>query len=246
MRAISRNESSITIGCAPAPRNLSARGNVGSPSREQRSMLARSGFSFALISDTHYWPASEAQRDFSKRVASQEVRDGLLVQASDEVLRHLLTDLGLFVKRGGKFGVHVGDVACGGKTFQQPRGEFEGAMRRYMQQLRERLGTWPVYHLPGNHDVTPGPGGGVADWVRIVGQTAASSAGGGNYREGNYREVLQAGWQLLLLDSMSGVDFDRGGGQIGPAQLRWLEAKLEESQRAGLSVILLTHQVRGR
>ena len=179
--------------------------------------------------------------DFSKRTAAQEVRDGLLVLASDEVLGSLLTALDAFHRRGGAFGVHVGDVACGGKTFQQPRGEFEEALRRYTQLLRAKLAGWPVYHLPGNHDVTPGPAGGMSDWHHIVGESLpGGTAAGGS----TYREVLQPGWQILLLDSMDGLTLDRGGGQLGEAQIRWLEAKLGESASAGRSVILLTHQAR--
>ena len=172
----------------------------------------------------------------------QDVRDGLLVQASAETLARLLAELQLFAKGGGKFAVHVGDVSCGGKTFMQPAEELRRAMRQYKQLLQKTLASWPVYHLPGNHDVT-GPAGGTADWLSILGSPNAASldglTGGG---AANYRELLEPGWQLLLLDSMSGLGLDRGGGQIGTAQMRWLESKLIESKRDGRSVILITHQ----
>jgi len=103
------------------------------------------------------------------------------------------------------------------------------------------MGDWPVYHLPGNHDVAPGPLGGTGEWRRTIGTMTPSDS---VTEDTSYRELLQPGWQLLLLDSMSELEIDRGGGQIGETQLRWLERKLTESSTDGRSVILMTHQVK--
>lgn len=74
---------------------------------------------FAVYSDTHYWVRSSTRSAWMRRVAAAPVRDGLVVDAAEEVLPLLLRQLSAFAASGADFAVHAGDAVCGGSSFQQ-------------------------------------------------------------------------------------------------------------------------------
>jgi len=198
-------------------------------------------FRFAVISDTHFWLPSRARGDWSSRSDAQPERDGLLVSDSDAILQQLLSQLSHFAASGGSFALHAGDAVCGGGSFHQPPTEYERALRAFREQQTVAFGNWPVFHVPGNHDIDPTEGG-LAKWRRILG---TSGLGNTSDLEVGYRALRVApGWRLLLLDSMDGVPHDLDGhGHIGEAQLAWLAAQLDESAAASEQVILAMHQL---
>ena len=231
------------------------------------------GFRFAVMSDTHFWLPSTSRGDWSRQSDAQPERDGLLVSDSDAVLQQLLAELAQFAASGGLFGVHAGDAVCGGGSFHQPPHEYERALRAILDQQSAILGSWPVFHVPGNHvrrsrlgrvqrpspllltwarprlrvsqDIDPIEGG-LSKWRRTLG--ASGMANGSSHAAAvgvGYRAVQPAaGWRLLLLDSMDGVAHDRDGhGHIGEAQLAWLAAQLDESAAASEQVVLVMHQL---
>ena len=197
-------------------------------------------FRFAVVSDTHFWLPSTARAEWSRQSDALPERDGLLVSDSDAVVQQLLAALAQFARRGGSFAVHVGDSVCGGGSFHPPLEEYERGLLSLREQQRAAFGSWPFFHVPGNHDLDPVEGG-LAQWRRTLGSSGNSS---GNTELG-YRAVRVApGWRLLLLDSMDGVAHDKDGhGHIGEAQLAWLAVQLEQSAAASEQVILVMHQL---
>ena len=204
-------------------------------------------FRFAVVSDTHFWLPSTARAEWSRQSDALPERDGLLVSDSDAVVQQLLAELAQFAARGGSFALHVGDSVCGGGSFHPPLEEYERGLLSFREQQRATLGSWPFYHVPGNHDLDPVEGG-LAKWRRTLGSSGNSSTHAElppSNTELGYRAVRVApGWRLLLLDSMDGVDHDKDGhGHIGEAQLAWLALQLEQSAAASEQVILVMHQL---
>ena len=197
-------------------------------------------FRFAVVSDTHFWLPSTARAEWSRQSDALPERDGLLVSDSDTVVQQLLVELAQFAGRGGSFAVHVGDSVCGGGSFHPPLEEYERGLLSLREQQRAAFGSWPFFHVPGNHDLDPVEGG-LAKWRRTLGSSGNSSG----KTELGYRAVRVApGWRLLLLDSMDGVAHDKDGhGHIGEAQLAWLAVQLEQSAAASEQVILVMHQL---
>jgi len=193
-------------------------------------------FRFAVVSDTHFWLPSTARAEWVRQSDALPERDGLLVSDSDAVAQQLLAELAQFAVRGGSFAVHVGDSVCGGGSFRPPLEEYERGLLSFREQQRAALGSWPFFHVPGNHDLDPVEGG-LAKWRRALGGSGNSSS---HSSEVGYRAVRVApGWRLLLLDSMDGVARDEDGhGHIGAVQLAWLAAQLDESAAASEQVIL--------
>lgn len=239
--------------------------------RARRRRLAKGGggaalFRFALVTDSHVWPRSHEQRAFSVRSDAQPIRDGLLVAHSPEIFERLLDELARFARGGGAFAVHAGDPACGGASFHASGAEFEAQLRAVASAERAALPAgWPVYHMPGNHDLHPETGG-VSAWARILGNSSGGGGGGiGAFHEGvggdgddgdessdgggdgsgaYYRALRRDGWRVLLLDSASAVRVDTDGhGRIGLRQRQWLEAQLEAAGSAGEQVIVIVHQL---
>ena len=196
-------------------------------------------FRFAVISDTHFWLPSTARAQWSRQSDEQPERDGLLVSDSDTIVQQLMVELSQFAASGGSFAVHAGDSVCGGGSFRPPLREYERGLQTFREQQRAAFGSWPVFHVPGNHDLDPIEGG-LATWRRTLG-----SVGNSSHTELAYRALrVVPGWRLLLLDSMDGVAHDKDGhGHIGEAQLAWLASQLEQSAAASEQVILVMHQL---
>lgn len=209
---------------------------------------------FAVYSDTHYWVRSSTRSAWMRRVAAAPVRDGLVVDAAEEVLPLLLRQLSAFAASGADFAVHAGDAVCGGSSFQQEGGEFETTLRLYRSLEASVLGTsWPVYHLPGNHDIHPS-GGGTRAWRKAMCANASRECNAAQpwghacdatvHARTIYRAVCARAWRVLLLDATDGIDSDSDGrGHIGATQLGWLRAQLDASAAARQSVILVMHQL---
>ena len=203
-------------------------------------------FRFALVTDSHLWPASSQQRAFSARSDAQPIRDGLIVAHSSEVFTALLADLSKFAEGGGTFALHVGDVGCGGASFRASGAEFESQLRAVAAAERAALPRgWPIHHVPGNHDLHPEVGG-LASWAAVMGNSSGGGIGG-FARDGAgayYRAIRLSGWRLLLLDSASAVRMDTDGhGRVGGEQLHWLEHQLHQAKSADEDVILIIHQL---
>eukprot|EP00966_Prymnesium_polylepis_P239913 5547776-Prymnesium_polylepis.1 len=128
----------------------------------------------AVITDTHYWPPSEHMRGWTAASDAAGERDGLLVGDSSAVVRQLLVELQAFAADGGAFALHLGDAGCGGGSFTQPEGEFRQSLSSLRDAERLELGRWPVFHVPGNHDLTPagepGARGGLGAWNEQIGR----------------------------------------------------------------------------
>jgi len=202
---------------------------------------------FAVVSDTHFWQSTTARSSFISASDARAVRDGLLVSESDSVLPLLLSQLAAFARSGGDFAIHAGDAVCGGASFKQPAAEFVRSLASYRQTERRYLGDWPVFHIPGNHDMHPVEGG-TAAWRAAFCSPNATGSGPCKAQDGrvppSYRALHAHGWRLLLLDATDGLSADVDGhGHIGRAQLEWLQAELDESAAAKEQVILVVHQL---
>jgi 3',5'-cyclic AMP phosphodiesterase CpdA len=199
-----------------------------------------SSVSLALITDTHYWPASSSQERFSRFSGAQPERDGLLVHRTGTIVPKLMTDLAAFAARGGAAAVHVGDAGCGGGGFDQPPAEHAASLRLFRElEVTALPSSWPVHHIPGNHDVSPGAGG-LAAWHEHLGDdvgarrssslVSVGAAGAAAEPASRAYRALHVGrhWRLLLLDSMDGVTRDVDGhGHISASQLAWLDLELQ-------------------
>ena len=203
-------------------------------------------FRFALIADSHLWPASAEQQAFSAKSDSQPIRDGLVVARSSETFSAVLSSLQRFASGGGAFAIHAGDPACGGASFHASSREFESQLHAVATAERASLPTgWPIYHVPGNHDLEPNRGG-LEPWLSILGGDVTSSGSGASQPPPAhaYRSIRRDGWRIILLDTASAVGTDTDGhGRVGSHQLRWLERQLEESEALGEHVIIVAHQL---
>eukprot|EP00316_Scyphosphaera_apsteinii_P008306 CAMPEP_0119332304 /NCGR_PEP_ID=MMETSP1333-20130426/82439_1 /TAXON_ID=418940 /ORGANISM="Scyphosphaera apsteinii, Strain RCC1455" /LENGTH=452 /DNA_ID=CAMNT_0007342101 /DNA_START=145 /DNA_END=1503 /DNA_ORIENTATION=- len=218
------------------------------------SALGKPLLRFALFSDTHFWMPSNARSAFLKKSDSEPVRDGLLVSDSEQVLPKLFTQLAAFAASGGDFAIHLGDIVCGGGTFRQPSEEYRRSLVSYAEQERAQLGRWPIFHLPGNHDLDPNMGG-LSIWRDIFCSPLANGTGfrtcvtqTDEQAQGdpsvNYRSLHVGAWRLILLDATDGLKQDSDGhGHIGRTQLLWLEAELDDALKKRQQVILMMHQL---
>lgn len=146
-------------------------------------------FAFALLTDTHVWAESSGRREFVTRVARDQVRDGLLVEASPMALGATLGELAKFAAAGGAFGVHAGDAVCGGASFSSPSEDYEIALGHVAQAERAALGQWPIHHVAGNHDLHPTQGG-LASWSLAFRNVSGGAAGAA------YRSIRRQGWRM--------------------------------------------------
>jgi 3',5'-cyclic AMP phosphodiesterase CpdA len=180
-------------------------------------------------------------------MAAQSVRDGLIIDEVDSILPVLMQQLSAFAASGADFAVHTGDTVCGGSTFGLTPAEFTQSLHHYRALEVSALGSWPVLHIPGNHDLDPNPQrGGTRAWRQAMCANTtrplsrlACSAG-----SPNYRSIRAAGWRIVLLDAQDGLGRDSDGhGRIGAAQLEWLRGELEDAALTSEQVILVMHQL---
>lgn len=230
------------------------------PGGAGEAILAR----LAFLTDTHYWPPSDARTRWVAASDAAPERDGLLVNESAYISALGMAALADFKDAGGAMAVHLGDAVNGGGSFHMPLDEYSAALYSLRAAQEAALGEWPVLHIPGNHDLGPDDYGGLDEWRAALGPRAAdaptdaarsahpplratsralteepSPAGGANYRS-----ILAArGWRLLLLDSTDGLHTDVGHGHVGAAQLSWLESELTRSAMANERVIIGMHQL---
>ena len=134
----------------------------------------------------------------------------------------------------------MGDSVCGGGSFRPPLEEYERGLLSFREQQRAALGSWPFFHVPGNHDLDPHAGG-LGRWRdAFLGPNATKASPPAP----NYRALSAGSWRLLLLDSVDGIDADRDGhGHIGATQLAWLDSELKAAAAAHQQVALLMHQL---
>jgi 3',5'-cyclic AMP phosphodiesterase CpdA len=95
----------------------------------------------ALCSDTHFWP--DAPRSYGS--------DGEQLQPWSEQIRGtLLTELELAAP---DLTLHLGDLTCGGGSFEMPPEIFFETLPAMIKAFRDLPGQF--YALPGNHDCPP-------------------------------------------------------------------------------------------
>lgn len=109
--------------------------------------MADSGLvSIGLCADTHYWPQGQDYVTADGSLQLQGSTHHLLATLLAE-LQNARLDLVL----------HLGDLTCGGGTYEMQPAAFVAAVEdtyRIYQAMQV-----PVYALPGNHDSLPGTGG---------------------------------------------------------------------------------------
>ena len=99
-------------------------------------------FQIGLVSDTHYWPGGGA---FHGGDGNLQV-----LGWSDQVVASLIDELN---QADIDLAIHLGDLTCGGGTYQVAEAEFydlQTAIHGQLQQVNA-----PFYGLPGNHDCPP-------------------------------------------------------------------------------------------
>jgi len=213
---------------------------VSAPSRGSPRNQSGDLFRFALVTDSHLWQNTSGRSSFQARSDAAAIRDGLLVSSSPIVYATLLAELSKFAARGGDFAVHAGDAVCGGASFHSPANDYDVSLRRLASAERAAVGSWPIHHVAGNHDLHPEMGG-LDSWHRTLGSPRASAPGKEIVA---YRALRRAGWRLLLLDTASDVGMDTDGhGSVDDEQLGWLESQLVESAAMNEQVILIAHQL---
>ena len=237
---------------APRSRSLRHQRSQRRLAPASQGLNASESFRFALITDSHVWPRSHERRAFIADSDGREIRDGLLVAHSQEVYGDLLSDMKSFAKHGGAFAIHAGDAVCGGASFHASGPEFEGQLRAVAAAEHKALPSWPIHHVPGNHDLHPTEGG-LAAWAATLGNSSGATAVAMDHgpdrqadRDGgrHYWALRRDGWRILLLDSASAVGVDTDGhGHVDDEQLRWLEWQLERSSGLAEHVIIVTHQL---
>ncbi len=98
-----------------------------------------------IISDTHYWQRAEPV--VTKEGAVQ------LQQGSEELMATLLYEL---QNAGVTQILHLGDITCGGGTYDMPAEAFVDTLAGLCRRFQNF--PVPVSVLPGNHDSWPGTG----------------------------------------------------------------------------------------
>lgn len=102
--------------------------------------------SIGLCADTHYWPDAQ---DFVTSDGSLQLQG-----ASEVILKTLLTAL---EQAELDLVIHLGDMTCGGGTYEMPPESFLTTLSSLHQSCQEL--EIPFFALPGNHDSMPGVGG---------------------------------------------------------------------------------------
>jgi len=108
-------------------------------------MSSTSTTRLALCTDTHFWPGCQQQLGGN---GSQ------LQPWSDQILTTLLAEISAI---GPDLVFHLGDLTCGGGSFEMPEAEFYATVDNTVAALRGLPGQFAI--LPGNHDCPPG-----GDW----------------------------------------------------------------------------------
>ena len=173
------------------PQRASVTSATLAPAEWRTPPLAR----VAIVTDTHFWPKSAARLRFSSLSDAQSSRDGLLVNATERLQPRLWASLRKF-SASGDFGVHLGDLVCGGRDFGTSPSNHRASLRAYHHARVAALGEWPMHHIPGNHDLDPEAIDGIATWAAELG-THTTGHGWRSVR-------LAPGWRLLLLNSQAG------------------------------------------
>ena len=98
-----------------------------------------------IISDTHYWQRAEPVITEEGAIQLQQWSEILMTTLLDELMRADITQV-----------LHLGDMTCGGGTFEMPADVFVDTLADLCQRFQEL--PIPVAVLPGNHDSWPGTG----------------------------------------------------------------------------------------
>lgn len=98
-----------------------------------------------IISDTHYWQRAEPVVTKEGAIQLQRWSEILLATLLDEMASAGVTQI-----------VHLGDVTCGGGTYDMPTADFVDTLASLCRRFQES--PIPVAMIPGNHDSWPGTG----------------------------------------------------------------------------------------
>ncbi len=177
----------------------------------------------ALCTDTHFWPGAP----------NSQIPDGRiqLQGATHELQRVLLDSLR---SASPDLVIHLGDLTCGGGSYQMPVEEFHHTI----QQIKQAFATLsvPVYALPGNHDCPPG-----SDYSFFA------SVWGGEPGIGHTIDLPTA--RLVLLNSQGHTPQQLAEALPGDPTYGWVsQAELERLEEALVGarerpVIMFMHQL---
>jgi 3',5'-cyclic AMP phosphodiesterase CpdA len=173
----------------------------------------------ALCSDTHFWPG--AIQGFGSQLQPR----------SDEILAALLADL---KAAQPDIILHLGDLTCGGGSFDMPAATFQPALATLVKELQS-VGA-AFYGLPGNHDCLLGE-----DWAYAEGLLGLGSGLG--------RTIDTPAARLILLNAQghdqaqrtAGLPGDPTSGWVHAAELARLEAALASA--GSRPVLIFCHQL---
>jgi len=98
-----------------------------------------------IVSDTHYWQRSEPVVTKEGAIQLQRWSETLLTTLLNEMAGAGVTQI-----------VHLGDITCGGGTYEMPTGDFVDTLANLCRRTQES--PIPIAVLPGNHDRWPGTG----------------------------------------------------------------------------------------
>lgn len=187
-------------------------------------MSESSSTTIAVVSDTHYWVRNQPVVNADGSIQLQKW--------SEELLDVLLAEL---VEADVDLVLHLGDLTCGGGSFQMPPDDFAQTMS-YMHRRFSEL-PMPVVALPGNHDVRPGVGD-LQDFYRLW-----------HYEAGLGKTIDLPQARLILLNSMghsseqiaAAPEGDPVYGWVSDAEIARLDTALATA--AGTPVLIFTHQL---
>jgi 3',5'-cyclic AMP phosphodiesterase CpdA len=180
--------------------------------------------SIGLCADTHYWPGG---RDYITPDGTRQLQS-----SSEQLLTTLLDEL---ENADLDLVIHLGDLTCGGGTYDMPVEVFLGTLST-LHSAYHKL-TTPVHLLPGNHDSTPGLGGWEGFHAILGGQPGIGAT------------VDTPDARLILLNTQghsrgqieTADDRDPVYGWVSESELARVEADLASA--AGRPVMVFMHQL---
>jgi len=177
----------------------------------------------ALATDTHSWPGS--QQSFGTEGEQLQPWFETIHTTFLKEVRAVSPDIL----------IHLGDLSCGGGTFDMPHDIFHATLERITEDFRAAAPTF--YGLPGNHDCPAGTGDyslgeGLLGLAPRLGQTVDTEAACLVFlnSQGHSDEMRQAH-----------LPKDPTYGWIADAELERLDRSLAEARER--PVIVFTHQL---
>jgi len=177
-----------------------------------------------LCTDTHYWS------DNIDNMLS--VKDLQLPYHSEQLQTTLLAEL---ESANVDMVIHLGDLTCGGGSFDMPRDKFLQALHETHAGFSSLM--MPVHALPGNHDCLPGG----SDWSLFENLWQLAS-GSGRTIDTPYARLILINAQGHSVDQINPVrPHDPVYGWVNDAEMARVEADLASAN--GRPVFVFLHQL---